>query len=128
MSKMTTLVQPDEARKGFLVARFVEVCLEQYEILYSLGSTSKYNRLFAEMQRITAELQQMPGDQRRALLPLLSHSNAQVRLQASHSLLVLFPVVARKCPEDIRDSGISPVCAYAASALRRLDEGSYIPS
>jgi len=121
-------IQSNDRRIQDIVARFVEVGLEQHEILYSLGSTSRYNRLFAEMQRITTELQEMPGDQRRALLPLLSHSNAQVRLQASHSLLALFPATARKCLEDIRDSGISPVYAYAASALRRLDEESYIPS
>jgi hypothetical protein len=65
-------VQVDERRVRLLIARFVEVCLEQYEIIYSLGRTSRYNRLFVEMQRIKAELQQMPGDQRRALLPLLS--------------------------------------------------------
>lgn len=123
-----TMTQPDEARISPLVARFVEVCLEQYQILYSFGSTSRYNRLYKEMERATTELQQMPGDQRRALLPLLSHSNPQVRLQASHSLLVLFPVAARQCLEEIRDSGTAPVYAYAASALRRLDEGSYVPS
>ena len=59
-------------------------------------------------------------------MPLLSYSNTQVRLQASHSLLVLFAADARKCLEDIRDSGIAPVYAYAASAWGRLDEGTYV--
>ncbi|OJV02985.1 MULTISPECIES: DUF2019 domain-containing protein [unclassified Nitrobacter] len=122
-----TSVQSDAVRVRSLITRFVEVCLEQYEIVYSLGSTSRYNRLFAEMQRIKAELQQMPGDQRRALLPLLSHSNVQVQLRAAHSLLVLFPEAARKCLENIRDSGIEPQNGEAATAIRRLDEGSYVP-
>lgn len=125
---MMTTMQPGEARISVLVARFVEIGLEQYQNLYSLGSASKYSRLYKEMDRITTELKQMPGDQRRALLPLLSHPNAQVRLKACHSLLVLSPAAARKCLEDIRDSGIPPVYAYAASALRRLDEGSYVPN
>ena len=120
-------VQVDERRVRLLIARFVEVCLEQYEIIYSLGNTSRYNRLFVEMQRIKAELQQMRGDQRRALLPLLSHFNAQVQLQAAHSLLVLFPEAARKCLESIRDSDVMPQNADAAGALRGLDEGTYIP-
>ena len=123
-----TSAQLDEARISVLVARFVEIGLEQYQNLYSLGSTSRYNRLYKEMDRIKTELKQMPGDQRGALLPLLSHPNAQVRLKASHALLVLSPAAARKCLEEIRDSGKAPVYGYAASALSSLDEGSYVPS
>ena len=69
----------------------------------------------------------MPGDQRAALLPLLSHTNIQVRLMAAHSLLALFPDVARRTLEAIRDSGIEPQNGSAANAIRRLDEGSYAP-
>lgn len=36
---MMTVVQPDEACISFLVARFIEICLEQYQIIYSLGSS-----------------------------------------------------------------------------------------
>jgi hypothetical protein len=79
------------------------------------------------MERLRAELKKMPGDQRRALLPLLSHPNVRVRLKAAHSLLALFPEAARKCLESIRDSDIMPQNADAAGALRGLDEGTYIP-
>lgn len=55
-----------------------------------------------------AQLKAMPGDQWRALSPLLSHPNVQVRLKAAHSVLALYPDLARKALEDIRDSGIEP--------------------
>jgi RNA:NAD 2'-phosphotransferase (TPT1/KptA family) len=68
----------------------------------------KYNRLYKKMERIRAELREMPGDQRRALLPLLSHSNVQVRLAAARSLLALYPDLARNALESIREFGIEP--------------------
>jgi hypothetical protein len=80
------------------------------------------------MNRVTKELQEMPGDQRRALIPLLSHSNVQVRLATARSLLALCPDLARNALVSIRESGIEPQNGEAATAIRRLDEGSYIPN
>ncbi len=118
--------QPDHARLRNLVAQFVEIGIAQYHAIYVVDN-AKYNRLFAKMDRIRKELREMPGDQRRALLPLLSHSNVQVRLAAARSLLALYPDPARRVLESIRESGIEPQNGEAATAIRRLDEGSYIP-
>lgn len=116
----------DHTRLRDLVTQFVETGIAQYHAMYVIDN-AKYNRLFAKMNLIRKELQEMPGDQRRALLPLLSHSNVQVRLAAARSLLALYPDLARNALENIRESGIEPQNGEAATAIRRLDEGSYIP-
>jgi hypothetical protein len=67
------------------------------------------------MKRVWTELKKMLGDQRSALLPLLSHANVQVRLMAAHSLLALYPDLARRALEAIRDSGIEPQNGSAAN-------------
>jgi hypothetical protein len=123
---MISTDQPDYARLRNLVAQFIEIGIAQYDAIYVIDN-AMYNRLYKEMERIKAELKKMPGDQRRALLPLLSHPNVQVRLKAAHSLLALYPDLARRALESIRESGIEPQNGEAATAIRRLDEGSYIP-
>ncbi len=119
-------VQPNDTRVKELVAKFIEIGTAQYRAVYVIDNAS-YNRLYKAMEHVRAELKAMPGDQRRALLPLLSHPNIQVRLKAAHSVLALYPDQARKALEDIRDSGIVPQNGEAASAIGRLDEGLYIP-
>jgi hypothetical protein len=116
-----TSVQSGDARVKSLVAQFVEIVIAQYDAMYAIDN-AKYNWLFTRMNRIRKELQEMPDDQRRALLPLLSHSNVQVR--AARSLLALYPDLARNALESIRESGIEPQNGEAATAIRRLDEGS----
>jgi hypothetical protein len=121
-----TSVQPNDALVKNLVAQFIEIGIAQYDAIYVIDN-AMYNRLYKEMERIKAELKKMPGDQRRALLPLLSHPNVQVRLKAAHSLLALYPDLARRALESIRESGIEPQNGEAAMAISGLDEGSYIP-
>lgn len=58
-------VQPNGARVKDLIAKFVEIGIAQYDAIYVIDN-AKYNRLYKEMERIRAELRQMPGDQRRA--------------------------------------------------------------
>jgi hypothetical protein len=123
---MISTDQPDHIRLRNLITQFVEIGLAQYDAIYVIDN-AKYNRLYKKMERIRAELKEMPGDQRRALLPLLSHSNVQVRLATARSLLALYPYLARNALENIRESGIEPQNGEAATAIRRLDEGVYIP-
>lgn len=124
-AQVMTAAQSD-ARVQSLGARFVEVSRAQYDAIYVIDN-AKYNRLYKEMERIRADLKKMPGDQRKALLPLLGHSNVQVRLATARSLLALYPDLARNALESIRESGIEPQNGEAATAIRRLDEGSYVP-
>jgi hypothetical protein len=122
-----TLVQPSNTRVQALITQFVEIGIAQYHAIYVIDN-AKYNRLFARMNSVRAELKQMHGDQRRALLPLLSHPNVQVRLAAARSLLALYPDLARRALDSIRESGIEPQNGEATTTIRRLDEGSYIPN
>lgn len=110
-----------------LVQRFLLIGLAQYEAAYVID-TKKYTRLYGSMQDIRSELRRRDGDQRRALLPLLDHPNVQVRMMAANTLLAIFPDLARKALESVRDSDIDPQCADARGMLRALDDGSYVPS
>jgi hypothetical protein len=109
-----------------LVKQFLSVALAQYDAIHFLNN-ERYSRLYAQMQNIRDELKRMDGDQRRALLPLLRHSNVQVRLMAANTLLAIVPESARKTLEGVRDSGIQPQCADASSMIRALEDGSFNP-
>jgi len=124
---MMTSIQPNDARVKDLVAKFVEIGIAQYRAAYVID-TARYNRLYKTMQHIRAELRSMPGDQRRALLPLLVHSNVQIRLMAANTLLSVAPIPARRALEEVRDSGIQPQCGDASGMIRALDDGSFIPN
>jgi hypothetical protein len=119
-------VQSHNARIQSLVAQFVEIGIAQYDAIYVLNN-EKYSRLYAQMQKIRDELKHREGDQRRALLPLLAHSNVQVKLMAANTLLAVDPHSARKALEDVRESGLPPQCADASGMIRALDDGSFIP-
>ena len=108
-----------------LVARFVSIGLAQYDALY-VADTKKYNRLYGQMERVVNELRSKQGDQRRALLPLLDHSNLQVQMMAAHAVLAIAPALARKAFESVHQSGEFPQAANAGMTLIALDNGTYI--
>jgi hypothetical protein len=124
---MTTKSDDQVASVQELVARFLSTGLAQYDAAYVVD-TRKYNRFFVAMQAIENELKRREGDQRRALLPLLNHSNVQVRMMAAHAVLSISPALARKAFESVRDSGIFPQAADASGTLRALENGTYVPS
>jgi hypothetical protein len=70
------------------------------------------------MTEVRDELKLRPGDQRRALMPLLDSKNVHVRLKTAITLLAIAPDSARKALTSVRD---------ASMLLRSLDEGSYVP-
>jgi len=82
-----------------LVARFRANCLAQDET-YISGNTRKYNKLFFANVDIVKELASRPGDDRRALLPLLKDENPHVRLQAAKFAYPVSPVECRACPRS----------------------------
>ena len=76
-----------------LVDRFAAICVDQDRaLLYS--EIAKFNRLYSQMAAIRDELKRRPGDQRRALLDLYTHQNAQVRLQAARASFAVAPDAA----------------------------------
>lgn len=105
-----------------LVGRFVSVAVAQDRAtLYSDNDT--YNTLFDELLRIMRELKSRPGDQRRALIPLYDHPNAQVRLSAAAATLEIEPAAARRVLEIIDRRHEFPQAANARGLLEALNEG-----
>ncbi|GEM_PF-3951947 len=98
-------VQPNDACVKDLVTKFTEIGIAQYRAAYVID-TARYNRLYKAMQRVRAEFKAMPGGQRRALLPLLSHSNVQVKQMAANTLLAIAPIPARTALEEVKALGI----------------------
>ena len=95
-----------------LVDRFAKIAIGQDRaLLYS--ELAEYNRLYKEMRAIEDELKGRLGDQRRALLTLYSHDNAQVRLQAAGATLAVEPSAARELIEAIASSRKHPQAGYA---------------
>jgi hypothetical protein len=67
------------------------------------------------------------GDQRRALISLYNHRNAQVRLKAAISTLAVAPNAARRVLQLITDRAEFPQAAHAYGMIRALEDGSYTP-
>jgi hypothetical protein len=110
-----------------LVERFVEIAFEQHEALLA-EETAKYNRLFDRMQEVEDELGSREGDQRRALLRLFNHPNAQVRLKAATATLALVPEDARAVLQAIKDRHEFPQALHAGMTLWNLDQGVFKPA
>jgi Domain of unknown function (DUF2019) len=123
---MSRRIPLDQLTVSELVQRFVSLTLAQYEARFP-SQTAKYNRLYHEMRDVRDELKRREGDQRRALLPLINHENAQVRLMAASSLLTIFPGRAKRALESVRDSRIVPPAANAEGLLDGLENGSFVP-
>ena len=110
-----------------LVERFVAIALDQHEAMRH-DDNAKYNRLYGQMDDVKQELKSWAGDQRRALLALLDHPNAQVRLKSAITTLALAPEAARQALQVISDRQEYPQAADARGMMRAIDEGSFIPS
>lgn len=106
--------------------RFTEIALAQDKAV-RVDDSAAYNRLFRQMEAIEDELARRDGDQRRELLPLLDHANAQIRLKAALATLSVAPEVARRTLQRISDRQEYPQAADARGMMRALDEGTYVP-
>ncbi|HUU66071.1 MAG TPA: DUF2019 domain-containing protein [Methyloceanibacter sp.] len=80
------------------------------------------------MKSIEAELKRHDGDQRLALLSLLSHPNPQIRLKAAIATLAVAPDEAREALQNISDRNEYPQAADARGMMEALDDGSYKPT
>jgi hypothetical protein len=110
-----------------LVERFVSIALAQGKAMRT-DDNAIYNCLFREMNAVEDELARRSGDQRRALLPLLSHENAQIRLKSAIATLALAPEAARRTLQVISDQNEYPEAASARSMMDALDEGRFVPT
>jgi hypothetical protein len=110
-----------------LVQRFTAIALDQDRALLR-NEYAKFNRLFSEMEAIKHELKARAGDQRRALLLLYDHPNAQVRLKAVKATLAVEPDGARRMLELIADSREYPQAGEAGMTIDNLDSGVFKPT
>ena len=86
-----------------LVEHFVAIAIDQDKASFEENNT-KYNRLYSQMEAVRSELKIRPGDQRKALLPLLDHPNLQVRLKAAITTLAVAPGPSRQVLQTIASS------------------------
>ena len=103
-----------------LVERFTAIALDQDK---AIDDTAKFNRLFVQMEAVKRD-----GDQRRALLCLYDHPNAQVRLKAVKATLAVAPERARRMLEIIAESREYPQAGDAGMTIDCLDRGIFKPT
>jgi hypothetical protein len=110
-----------------LVQRFTAMALEQDQADLN-DDVEKINRLFRQMESVKEELKIRTGDQRRALLRLYDHPNAQVRLKAAKATLAVAPQAARRALQLIVDAREHPQALDAGMTIRALDDGAFMPT
>lgn len=110
-----------------LVARFVDIALAQDQALL-MDEYAKFNRLYGEMEAIEHQLRARDGDQRRTLVRLYEHPNAQVRLKAATATLAVVPQAARQKLQAIADSREYPQAGDAGMTILGLDDGTFRPT
>ena len=80
------------------------------------------------MVEVREELKRRPGDERRALIALYDHQNAQVRLQAARASFAVAPEAARSVIEAIANSKIGPQAGDAGMTISNLEWGVFKPT
>lgn len=110
-----------------LVSHFTDLALAQDRAELE-DRISDYNRLYDRMQLVRLELKNRDGDQRRALVALHRHSNAQVRLMSANSTLMLAPKASQAVLEELSKSRIFPQAANAGMMLEALASGRFVPT
>ena len=118
------LENPDSEQ---LVKRYVKLSLAQFGAT-QIDDHETYNELFDEIGTISKVLRSRGVDTHRALLPLLSHENAQVRFNAAHDLLAIEPQRARAALEWVAKWGPGPQRGSAGMSLHSLDSGQHKPT
>lgn len=110
-----------------LVTAYIQLSLQEAEVI-DRQEAHNIRALFDQLQAICAVLRARGQEARRALLPLLRHRNAQVRLNAAKELLAVVPHQARATLQDIAASGPDQQSGDARATLRHLDQGVFTPT
>lgn len=109
-----------------LVDRFTAIGIEQDQAIFGRQHAS-FNRLFDQLMAVQNELKRRDGDQRRELLSLYNHPNAQVRLNAVKATLAVAPERARRALQASADSREYPQAGDAGMSLDNLEFGIFKP-
>ena len=121
-----TAIEIEKMTTNELVEHFVAIAIDQDKASLE-ENNAKYNRLYSQMEAVRSELKIRPGDQRKALLPLLNHPNLQVRLKAAITTLAVAPGPSRQVLRTIASSNRLPQAANAGLILNGLKDGSFVP-
>ena len=105
-----------------LAERFLVLAREQGDAI-ELDEIPRCNRLFGLIEAIGDELESREGDQRRALIPLLRHRDANVRFKAAMATREVAPEDARRAFQLLIDRHEFPQAADARSAIEWIDAG-----
>jgi len=114
-----------------LVERYTALSVEQSTTHHEEDdalAVSKYNRLYDATHAISDVLRARGVEARSALIPLLQHSNPQVRLNAAHQLLAITHDEAYAALEKLSKEGPGIFRLRAGMALSHLADGSYRPT
>jgi hypothetical protein len=116
-----------DATVAQLVHRFTVIGVDQ-DRSFLRREHAKFNRLFDEIVAIEEELKARDGDQRRELLRLYDHPNAQVRLNALKATLAVAPELALRTLQALADSREYPQAGDAGMTLISLERGIFKPT
>lgn len=110
-----------------LVERFTDIAVKQGWAADHFDNRT-YSRLYAQMMEVANELKQRAGDQRRALMALYEHPEAEVRLMAAYMTLAIEYQSVRGVLQLIVDRKEFPQALTAGMSLDSLDRGIYKPT
>ncbi|WP_206454493.1 DUF2019 domain-containing protein [Aurantimonas marina] len=123
---MTTAPQFTELAVADIVREYIAIGLAQDKAI-EVDDTGTFNQLARRQFAYEKELKRRTGDQRRALIPLLEHPNAQIRLNAAHATLVVAPLLARETLEAVAAWESGSQAFDAGMAIQMLDDGRFVP-
>src|SRR4051812_30539219 len=116
----------DEMAVDQLVERFTSLALDQDHALLG-NEIAKVNGIYDQLKEIEAELKARAGDQRRVLLRLYKHPNAQVQLKAVKATLAVAPEEARQMLRQIASYRGYAQALEAGMSMLALERGTFKP-
>ena len=119
--------QFDSMSTTSLVAAYVDLSMRE-EDATDRGAIARVRKLFAKRMKIENVLRSRGIAARRALMPLLKHPSAQVRLDAAKHLFAIAPTESRATLEDIAAHGPSQQRGAAGMCLWYIEEGIFKPT
>ena len=120
----------DHLTNDEVVERYTQLSLKQFDALYEEeeGGARDYNRLYWAIHAIADVLRARGIEARRTLIPLLTHENAQVSLNAANELLAVAPREAYATMARLAESAPGPQRLRARMDLRFLAQGICPPT
>ena len=110
-----------------LVAAYVALCLDEDDATLR-SQMGRANRAVRQRMKIESVLRARGMHERCALIPLLKHPSAQVRLNSAKDLLAVVPAEARATLEELAAHGPGDQRGSAGMCLALLDDGTFKPT